>query len=371
MSHLRKFVRIASFNRRIPVDLLILLLTFFLLEWIYAMPSFVSGLIGVSHVKELMFDVVFLFIACIPCWWLHFRKFPKLPLKKRVALHLLTVGIFYLIWWVAYFIYNPVTGRPLMTGCQTMQNLWHNLIFYIQAFCILHIHHYFKQREEQMHRELALQQQVTDTEIAGLRAQIQPHFLFNTLNSISASVPAQQEFTRDLIGKLADIFRYALQATQEDCVPLWKELDFIRTYLRLEEERFGSRLRTVIHMDEELADVPVPSMLFQPLVENALKHGIEPAIDGGVISILLTRTGQKLRISVSNTGKVQCRETDQMFSTGGVGLRNIAARLQRLYNEPIEVRRSQDYLEFSFTIPIPVSVAGSIPSSLVSVQLAH
>lgn len=369
MSQLRKIVRIVSFNRRIPVDLLILFMTFFLLEWIYAMPSLVSCTRPL--ISDLIADVLFLFISCIPGWWLHFRMYSTLSLKRRIALHLFTYFLYYGIWWLAYFVYNPITARPVMTSTQTLQNLWHNLIFYIQAFCILHIYHYFRLREEQMRRELALQQQVTDTEIAGLRAQIQPHFLFNTLNSISASVPAQQEFTRDLIGKLADIFRYALQATQEDCVPLWKELDFIRTYLRLEEERFGSRLRTVIHMDEELADVPVPSMLFQPLVENALKHGIEPSIDGGVISILLTKNAQKLRISVSNTGKVQCREADQMFSTGGVGLRNIAARLQRLYNEPIAVRRSQDYLEFSFSIPIPALNTSPIASSLVNVQLAH
>ena len=369
MSRLKNIVEIISFNRRIPVDLLILLLTFFLLEWIYAMPAFVTC--SKPAIGDLLADVLFLFISCVPCWWLHFRVLPVLRLKRRIALHLITVGLFYGIWWLAYYVYNPLTDRPVMNVAQTLQNIWHNLIFYIQAFCILHIYHYFRLREEQMLRELALQQQVTDTEIAGLRAQIQPHFLFNTLNSISASVPAQQEFTRDLIAKLADIFRYALQATQEEVVPLRKELEFIRTYLRLEEVRFGSRLRTMIHMDEEVADVQVPSMLFQPLVENALKHGIEPSVDGGVISILLTKSGQKLRICVSNTGSVECGEAAQMFSTGGVGLRNIAARLARLYNEAIEIRRSQHYLEFSFCIPIPATIPVKNSNPSLSLHLVH
>lgn len=355
----------------------VLVVTILVTEIIYAMPQLVHLGFPAMAFREVFVDSLIMCLACIPGWWLHFRIFRNAKWEKRVLLHVFTAAVYYGVWLLGYVFYNQYMNLPVMTGAQVLQNLWHNILFYIQAFSFLHLFHYFRQREEQVLREKELRRIAYETEIAGLKAQIQPHFLFNTLNSISGSVPAQQEFTRELIARLADIFRYALMASQEDKVSLKQEMDFIRTYLSLEQQRFGERLRVVIHMDEGLNDVMVPSMLFQPLIENALKHGIEPSVEGGVIVVSLTRQSQKLMIRVSNTGLVQQHDLKLMFHTSGVGLRNIQTRLRKLYNENLEVNLTDDCLHFYFHIPITAklssfsySVANNSPASFNAISAA-
>lgn len=338
----------ASANWLEPV---VLFLTILVTDMIYGMPQLISTGFTALQVKDIAVDAMIITVSCVPGWWLHFKLFPFAGWQKRVVLHLITVTVFYSIWVLSYAIYNTLIHYPVMNAIQVLSNLWHNLLFYIQAFSFLHLYHYFRQKEEQSMREKELRRIEYETEIAGLKAQIQPHFLFNTLNSISGSVPAQQEFTRELIARLADIFRYAMMASQEDRVSLKQEVEFIRTYLSLEQHRFGDRLRVVIHMEEGLDNVQVPSMLFQPLVENALKHGIEPSVEGGVIILSLIRQSKKLMIRVSNSGLVQTKDLRQMFHTRGVGLRNTQMRLKKLYDENLEVERTDDCLHFTFHIP--------------------
>ncbi len=319
---------------------------------VYSMSNIVVQGISSAYMKEVMVDCLFIFLACLPGWWLHFYRFRQVKLQERFLLHLLSAIVFYGIWVLAYQVYNPLTGRPAISGTQVLLNMGPNILFYIQAFSFLHLYHFFRQREAQIQQEKELRELAYNGEIAALKAQIQPHFLFNTLNSISASVPQQQESTRELIARLADTFRYALTATQEDRVPLAQELDFIRTYLSLEQQRFGKRLEVYIHTGEQVAGLPIPPMLLQPLVENALKHGIEPCITGGKITISCTRKGKKVKISVANTGTAYEGPLQDIFRSNGVGLRNTAGRLSKLYNEPLDVHREAGELSFTFFIPV-------------------
>lgn len=198
-----------------------------------------------------------------------------------------------------------------------------------------------------------LQNQALQAELQALKAQIQPHFLFNTLNHVNASLPAEQEAARELIARLADTFRYALHSTCSDQVPLSNELDFLRDYLQLEQHRFASRLRVHIDAPASLYPCRIPPMLLQPLVENAIKHGIGPCIDGGAITIRCTRHRNKLRLSVSDTGAGFDGSLDQIMKSSGVGLRNTALRLEKLYNESLKVERNASGgLQFMFDIPI-------------------
>lgn len=319
---------------------------------IYSMSHIVAQGISSAYVREVMVDCLFIFMACLPGWWLHFHRFRQVRLQKRFLLHLLSAIVFYGLWVLAYQVYNPLTGRQVISGVQVLQNMGPNILFYIQAFSFLHLYHFFRQREAQIQQEKELRELAYHGEIAALKAQIQPHFLFNTLNSISASVPQQQESTRELIARLADTFRYALTATLEDRVPLSLELDFIRTYLSLEQQRFGKRLEVQIHTGEQVTGLPIPPMLLQPLVENALKHGIEPCITGGRITIACTREGERVKISVANTGAPYEGPVQGIFKSNGVGLRNTAGRLRKLYDEPLEVSREAGELAFTFFIPI-------------------
>ena len=189
-------------------------------------------------------------------------------------------------------------------------------------------------------------------EIDLLKAQIQPHFLFNTLNRISATVPPQQEATRELIAKLADTFRYALRATKEEMVPLKDELAFIRTYLELEKERFGNRLSIRIS-DAGTDGVMIAPMLLQPLVENAVAHGISASVKGGSVTIICKRKDNLMLISIGDDAMPFRGDVSMLMNGPGVGLKNTALRIERIYQEQIRIEKNKPAgLIFSFSIPI-------------------
>lgn len=333
-------------------DILLFIACFLVMSVLYSTPSLVAQGLTVEFVYELIVDCSIMALSCLPIWWLHFMKLAHWPLKDRFALHALTASCYYGIWVALYHVYNPLVGKPMMSGLQVLQNVGPNLLFYIQVFSILHIYQFFRERESQLKREKALADLAHQSEINALKAQIQPHFLFNTLNSISASVPPQQENTRILIAKLADTFRYALQATQEILVPLSSELDFIRMYLDLEQARFGKRLQFRIEADPGLDRILVPPLLLQPLVENALKHAIEPSLEGGRVDILCQLHNGKAHIIISNSGNPYQGDIAQIFTEGGIGLSNTAKRLAYHFGERLNVERnSYGGLRVSFRIP--------------------
>ena len=164
-----------------------------------------------------------------------------------------------------------------------------------------------------------------------LASQINPHFLFNTLNSIASLIRVNPERARTMVVRLARIMRRRLR-TQDHFSPLRDELDFIGDYLAIELERFGDKLRVVREIDPASADIPVPSMLLQPLVENSIKHGIANRINGGTITLRARRAGGRLSIEVEDDG-VGIPENAPEESKGGagIGVSNVRERLQVLY----------------------------------------
>lgn len=323
---------------------------------LYSTPKLFSRGISPDFLKELAVDCLIMALACLPVWWLQFRRWAHWPMQRRFALHLVTALFYYALWVGLYGIYNRWAGLPPMTSAQIFQNIGPNLLFYIQVFSSLHIDLFFREREAQHQREQELKELAHRAEINALKAQIQPHFLFNTLNSISASVPAEHEHTRVLIGRLADTFRYALRATQQDLVPLSQELDFVRTCLLLEQERFGKRLAFKIGTSSP--DTLIPPMLLQPLVENAIKHGIEPAVDGGEISVTCVRQERKTHIRIENTGHPYAGKAQDMFNGEGVGLSNTARRLESQYGERLQVSvKPHGGVAVSFCVPAMPFVA--------------
>lgn len=245
-----------------------------------------------------------------------------------------------------------MVGLPTMNSKQVFQNIGPNLLFYIQVFSSLHIDLFFREREAQQLREQELKELAYRGEINALKAQIQPHFLFNTLNSISASLPVEQEHSRVLIARLADTFRYALRSTQQELVPLSQELDFMNTYLLLEQVRFGKRLLFIIESYEDTGDVFIPPMLLQPFVENAIKHGIEPSIEGGCVIIRCIRESKRICIHIENTGSPYLGKLENLFLGEGVGVKNTAKRLENQFGEKLHVSiNEKGGLIISFCIP--------------------
>jgi two-component system LytT family sensor kinase len=169
-----------------------------------------------------------------------------------------------------------------------------------------------------------------------LQNQINPHFLFNTLNSISSLVRLDPDTAREMIFKLATILRRLLN-TSEAIAPLREEFEFVDNYLDIEVVRFGrDKLRVVKELDAATLDVMVPSMLLQPLVENSIKHGLSPKVEGGSIHLRSRMTDSRLIIEVEDDGvgmgKAQLEESSSWVGMG-IGMANISERLQVLYGD--------------------------------------
>ncbi|MCK7554642.1 histidine kinase [Chitinophaga sedimenti] len=324
---------------------------------LYTLPQLLSGNMSLRSVLEILVDCIFMSVAALPAWWLHFRLFAGAVLRWRIALHVLTATLYYGTWLLCYVVYNPIAGHEPLTAWRVLYNAGPNVLFYLQLFSVMHLYHFFKEREAQLKREKELSSLAYHSEINALKAQIQPHFLFNTLNSISASVPAEQERTRELIARLADTFRYALHVSSHEWVTLAEEADFIRTILELEHHRFGKRLLYHISTVDGLANLAVPSMLLQPLVENAIRHGITDSVEGGGIQVSFERQGDRLKISVADTGQGYAGDLQELLQRGGVGLKNIRRRLQLLFNENIHIEKNMPKgLIFYFFIPVQYHV---------------
>jgi signal transduction histidine kinase len=203
-------------------------------------------------------------------------------------------------------------------------------------------------------RERELRQLAAAAQLAALRAQIHPHFLFNSLNSIAQLISTEPEKAEACVERLAEIFRYMLRGSSGEFVPLADELRFAEAYLEIEKARFGDEINIQERVDEGVRNVLLPSLILQPLVENAVKHGISRKIGGGSIIIEAGRDNGDLRLSVRDTG-LGMRSIENVFDKG-VGLRNVRDRLTKLYGPAYTpLISTEDGAGTTVTLRVPLS----------------
>ncbi len=176
---------------------------------------------------------------------------------------------------------------------------------------------------ERLHED-EMRRLVNEAELRALQSQIHPHFLFNVLNTLYGVIPRQAEGARRTVLNLSDIFRYFLN-TDRAFLPLEEELQIVRSYLEIEQLRLGNRLRWEIEVDDEARRYPIPILTVQPLVENAVKHGIAPSPEGGLVRLEARVEGEGLRIRVTDTG---VGFVEKESAGAGVGLDNVRKRLR-------------------------------------------
>ena len=250
---------------------------------------------------------------------------------------------------------------PLVLGVfyldMTLLGAWSALYYAIN---------YYLQVEEQADRLDRLEAQATSAQLAMLRYQLNPHFSFNTLNSISTLVLLRQtEPANAMLTRLSSFLRHTLITQPGGKVTVEQEVETLKLYLDIERMRFEERLRTSFKVDPAAVDATIPSLLLQPLVENAIKYAVSPQEEGARISLTAQVLGERLRITVSDTGPgLQSRTSDAGMRTGavstGVGLVNIRDRLAQAYGDDhlFEIRNPPEG-GFTVVIEIPFETEAS------------
>jgi sensor histidine kinase YesM len=274
-------------------------------------------------------DYALKLILSLPIWWLIFRRMYNFPLYQRLLTHLITLPLFVVTWQKLYYWVIEQLGMFHLTGSSQVWDIYIPGLFYMLLFGVIHAYAYFKQTQENLKLEAQLREAALKSELSALKAQLNPHFLYNVFNTINASVPPEMENTRQMIAELSDLFRYQLRASKSELVPLRDELAFTCKYLDLEKSRFEDRLTVEVNTDDGVLDVMVPPMILQPMVENAVKHGISPLIDGGKIAISIKKQGDKLLFDITDTG-IGAKQKDELLGKG-VGLTNTELRLNKMY----------------------------------------
>ncbi len=208
-------------------------------------------------------------------------------------------------------------------------------LIYVGWLCLYLFYHLFDRFNRSEIERLRLNAVVKDAELRALKSQVNPHFIFNSLNSLRALIDEDPGRAREAVTQLANLLRYSLQSGQLETVPLEDELRVVNDYLALEQVRHEERLRVRLDVASETLKLPIPPMLLQTLVENAIKYGISRMPDGGEIAIVARRDGDALRLQVTNPGELAVRPGGRRNGTEstGLGLSNAAERLRLLFGE--------------------------------------
>jgi len=224
-------------------------------------------------------------------------------------------------------------GRPQTFWSEFLWALDMNIFYYAVIVATVTAADLYSMYRERQRTAAALQTELVTARLETLKMQLQPHFLFNTLNTINALIHEDREAADHMVTRLADLLRLTLYETRQQ-IPLARELEFVAAYVEIQRIRFHNRLETSVEVRGPILSAQVPSLLLQPLVENAIRHGIAPRKRPGRVMVRAWREGERLVLEVEDDG-VGLKE--EPANGQGIGLRNTKARLQQLYPDSHEL----------------------------------
>ncbi|HSZ26181.1 MAG TPA: histidine kinase [Cytophagaceae bacterium] len=255
------------------------------------------------------------------------------PLLVLVA-HIIAAKVFLVLWLLTgnYLMYLIDTGDTAYRDFTVSSFLGRSicgLLYYSIIILVYYLFIYYSSYHEKLIREANLRTLVKETELSLLRSQLNPHFIFNSLNSISSLTLSDPRKAQDMVVTLSSYLRYALEHNHNKLISFSEELENSLLYLQIEKVRFGAKLIFEKEIDVGCENTFVPNMLLQPLLENAIKHGIYESREPVLIAMKCTKENNFLRINISNNFE----KGDSMKKGKGIGLRNVRERLQLLYGQ--------------------------------------
>jgi LytS/YehU family sensor histidine kinase len=220
--------------------------------------------------------------------------------------------------------FSALRRNFLMNGSDDIFIYW-SIVFVVQAWM------YYQRYRDRELRTSVLESQLAKAQLQALKVQLHPHFLFNTLNSISELMHEDVRGAERMITRLSDLLRITLENLGTQEITLREEMDFVRGYLEIEQTRFHDRLQVSYDVAPETLDVRVPNLLLQPIVENAVRHGISKSSKSGLIQIKSERQGDRVILTVRDNGPGLKSNGHSQSSNFGIGLSTTRTRLQFLY----------------------------------------
>jgi len=253
------------------------------------------------------------------------KVIPKLAIAMVIASMLFSLIV---LGAIDYFNLGSESAKKLTFFAKLIGSTVDNGLFILPWVLIYYFYHFFQKSQRQQMDTLRLETLIKELELKTIKAHINPHFIFNSLNSIRALVDENPQRARKAVTELSNILRSSMQAEKMETVPFEKELSIVKDYLALENMRFEDRLRIEYQIDEDTLDQQVPPMMLQTLVENAIKHGISQQINGGVVKVISDFKGDYHEMVVQNTGQL-----NGSVNPEGFGLSSTTNRLSLLYGD--------------------------------------
>lgn len=304
---------------------------------------------------------VFSFIPAIlgiGLWYLvkftDFEKYRRYRRQELLVRHL-SMGIVTLLIWFgsAYFVLDFISGHNLEYMAWLDETLTMRVIAGFLTYIIMVSVFYLlinnQNRAEQKLHEEALQNLLYQSELNALRAQIKPHFLFNALNSISSLTITNPQKAQEMVINLSDFMRYSLSFTGDGLSTFKQELNHVKLYLEIEKVRFGDRLMVEENIDESLLDWALPPMVLQPLMENAVKHGMYDISEKSLVRMGAELNGDRLQISISNSYDFSAAKRNGT----GTGLQNVKKRFAMIYgiHNLVQIEKDEETFKVQLSIP--------------------
>lgn len=307
--------------------------------------------IGIAVIEVSTFILSFALIGTAIWYVIKFSTLENNNVYRILLAHSIAASIIVFIW-----IYFGIVLIKLLhpNAEQWLEKAMVNRIFggymlYVIYVVFFYAVNYYQGFEEKLRNEGKLISLVKEAELHALKSQINPHFLFNSLNSISSLTMTDPARAQEMVINLSQLMRYSLKHDQKEKVTLQQELDNNKLYLQIEKVRFGKKLNPVFEINPECLNANIPNMILQPLYENAIKYGVYEAIEPVDIITVCKCNNDLLEVTIKNS-----YDANVINKKGeGIGLRNIRDRLQIIFGDPNLLKLEDNKKEFKVTLTIP------------------
>ena len=305
-----------------------------------------------SIIDSLIYNLLYFPLGMAIWYVVRFNKFESGNVLQLVAIQLVSAFALNLIWiFLAYNLSTTIERNSDFIQFQRAilpSRFLLGLLYYLIMMLVHYLLTYYQNFREKIEKEAAVYALLKEAELNALKLQINPHFIFNCLNSVNSLIITKPDIAQEMIVKISDFLRLTLSGNTRHTVTMFEELNFSKLYLEIEKIRFGNKLIFSIVMDQQYNNYQVPHMLFQPLLENAIKHGVQQSTGPVKISLHIAGKDKCLEVVIKNN-----KEGNSSAPGGKIGLKNIRDRLSLLYNRSDLINTIVSENDFVVKIQLP------------------